>query len=138
MGKSKGKGAASSSSQPKAEAQQKRRRLIRAGDPDLEEDAPPRGPKPDWTFGSLLDQPEEWHEDLFHKQMNKLQKRKEAFIYEKEVREVDFGSFGITDKFKALGWESALKCYDGEVKNLYDREIQEWMPTLTCPSFKAP
>ncbi|KAM0035409.1 hypothetical protein Hdeb2414_s0015g00446031 [Helianthus debilis subsp. tardiflorus] len=70
--------------------------------------------------------------------MNRLQQRKEAFICEKEIREVDFGPFGITDKFKALGWEAALKCYDGEVKNLYDREIQEWMATLTCPPFNAP
>ncbi|MFS7936205.1 hypothetical protein Hanom_Chr05g00412761 [Helianthus anomalus] len=46
--------------------QQKRRRLTRVGDPDSEEDATPRGPKPVWTSGSLLDQPEEWREDLFH------------------------------------------------------------------------
>ncbi|KAJ0791488.1 hypothetical protein HanOQP8_Chr01g0006101 [Helianthus annuus] len=76
----------------------------------------PRGPKPDWTSGSLLDQPVESQTDLFHEQINKLQQRKEAFICEKEIREVDFGPFGITDKFKALGWEAALKCYDNEVK----------------------
>ncbi|MFS8029433.1 hypothetical protein Hanom_Chr16g01522271 [Helianthus anomalus] len=138
MGKSKGKGVASSSIQPEAKAQQKRRRLVRAGDPDPEEYAPPRGPKPDWTSGSLLDQPVEWHTDLFHEQMNKLQQRKEAFICEKDVREVDFRPFGITDKFKALGWEAALKSYDGEVKNLYDRQIQAWMATLTCPPFNSP
>ncbi|MFS7966402.1 hypothetical protein Hanom_Chr09g00773341 [Helianthus anomalus] len=89
---------------------------------DPEEDAPPRGPKPDWTSGSLLDQPVESHTDLFHDQMNKLQQLKEAIICEKE----------------ALGWGAALKSYDGEVKNLYDREIQEWVATLTCPPFKAP
>ncbi|MFS7935220.1 hypothetical protein Hanom_Chr05g00400901 [Helianthus anomalus] len=85
MGKSKGKRAASSSIQPEAEAQQKKRRLIRACDPESEEDAPPRGPKPDWTFGSLLDQPVEWQTDFFHEQMNKLQQRKEAFICKKEI-----------------------------------------------------
>uniref|UniRef100_A0A251S9F7 Uncharacterized protein n=1 Tax=Helianthus annuus TaxID=4232 RepID=A0A251S9F7_HELAN len=70
--------------------------------------------------------------------MNKLQQQKEAFICEKEIREVDFGPFGITDKFKALGWEAALKCYDNEVKTMYDQQIQEWMATLECPLFKAP
>ncbi|KAJ0682193.1 hypothetical protein HanPI659440_Chr16g0644641 [Helianthus annuus] len=138
MVKTKGKAGASSSSQPEVEAQQKKRGLIRAGDPDSEEDAPPRSPKPDWTSGSLLDQPVEWQTDLFHEQMNMLQQRKEAFICEKEIREVDFGPFGITDKFKALGWEAALKCYDGEGKNMYDGKIQEWMATLTCPPFKTP
>ncbi|KAF5782779.1 hypothetical protein HanRHA438_Chr11g0512851 [Helianthus annuus] len=136
--KTKGKAGEGSSSQPEAEAQQKKRRLIWEGDPDSEEDAPPTCPKPDWTSGSILDQPVEWQTDLFHEQMNKLQQRKEAFICEKEIREVDFGPFGMTDKFKALGWEAALKCYDGEVKNMYDREIQEWMATLTCPPFNTP
>ncbi|KAJ0805028.1 hypothetical protein HanPI659440_Chr02g0044971 [Helianthus annuus] len=69
--------------------------------------------------------------------MNKLQQRKEAFICEKEIREVDFGPFGITDKFKALGWEADLKCYDNEVKKMYDDRIQEWTATLECPPFKA-
>ncbi|KAF5806424.1 hypothetical protein HanXRQr2_Chr05g0221291 [Helianthus annuus] len=117
----KGKVVASSSNEPQGEdVQQKRRRLTRIGDPDSEEDAPPRGPKPDWTSGSLLDQPVEWREDLFHEQMNKLKQRCEAFICEKEIREADFGQFGITAKFKALGWGAALKCYDGEVKKIYD------------------
>ncbi|KAF5785968.1 hypothetical protein HanRHA438_Chr10g0447271 [Helianthus annuus] len=136
MAKSKGKAAEGSSSQQ--EAQQKNRRLVHAGDPNSEEDAPLRGLKLDWTSGSLLDQPIEWQTYLFHEQMNRLQHRKEAFICEKEIIEVDFGPFGIMDKFKALGWEADLKCYDGEMKNLYDREIQEWMATLTCPPFKAP
>ncbi|KAJ0718726.1 hypothetical protein HanLR1_Chr08g0273781 [Helianthus annuus] len=106
MVETKGKEGASSLSQPQAEAQQeKRRRLTRVGDPDSEDDAPPRGPKPDWTSGSLLEQAEEWRTDLFHEQMNKLQQYKEAFICDKEIREVDFGPFGITDKFKALGWK---------------------------------
>ncbi|KAF5763034.1 hypothetical protein HanXRQr2_Chr15g0675641 [Helianthus annuus] len=51
MASRKGKGIASSSQVDAA--QQKRRRLARVGDPDSEEDAPPRGPKPDWTTGSL-------------------------------------------------------------------------------------
>ncbi|KAF5821273.1 hypothetical protein HanRHA438_Chr01g0012351 [Helianthus annuus] len=70
--------------------------------------------------------------------MNDLQQRKKAFICEKDARESDFGPFGITHKFRALGWEAALKSYDGESKNLYDAEIQEWMATLRCPPFKAP
>ncbi|MFS8034872.1 hypothetical protein Hanom_Chr17g01586301 [Helianthus anomalus] len=70
---------------------------------------------------SLLYQTEDWRADLFHEQMNKLQQRKEAFICEKEIREADFGPFGIMDKFKALGWEAALECYDNEVKTMYDQ-----------------
>ncbi|KAF5767728.1 hypothetical protein HanRHA438_Chr14g0639131 [Helianthus annuus] len=70
--------------------------------------------------------------------MNALTQLKEAFICEKEVRESDFGPFEIIDKFKALGWEGALKCYDGEGKNFYDAEIQEGMATLRCPPFKSP
>ncbi|MFS8001489.1 hypothetical protein Hanom_Chr13g01190961 [Helianthus anomalus] len=73
MVKTKEKAGASSSSQPQGEAQQKKRRLVQVGDLDSEEDAPPRGPKPEWTSGSLLDQPEEWRTDLFHEQMNSLQ-----------------------------------------------------------------
>ncbi|MFS8034269.1 hypothetical protein Hanom_Chr17g01579171 [Helianthus anomalus] len=57
--------------------------------------------------------------------MNKLQQRKESFICEKEIREEDFGPFGITAKFKALGWEATLKCYDNELKKMYDYRIQE-------------
>ncbi|KAJ0434053.1 hypothetical protein HanOQP8_Chr17g0664371 [Helianthus annuus] len=132
----KGKEPAGSSSQP--EAQQKRRRLVRVGDPDPKEDASPRAPNLKWTSGSLLDQLSVWQTELFHDQMNDLQQHKEAFICEKEVRECDFGPFGITDKFRALGWEAALKCYDRDSKNLYDAEIQEWMATLRCPPFKAP
>ncbi|MFS8017691.1 hypothetical protein Hanom_Chr15g01383411 [Helianthus anomalus] len=118
----KGKAGASSSSQPQAESQQEKR----------------KGPKPEWTSGSLLEQPEEWRTELFNDQMNKLQQRKEAFVCEKEIREVDFGPFGIMDKFRALGWEAALKCYYNEVKTMYDQQIQEWMATLECPPFKSP
>ncbi|MFS8027189.1 hypothetical protein Hanom_Chr16g01495681 [Helianthus anomalus] len=138
MVRTKEKARASSSSQPQGEAQQKKRRLVRVGDADSEEDAPPKGPKPEWTSGSLLDQPEEWRADLFHEQMNSLQQRKEAFICKKAIREVDFGPFGITDKFKALGWEAALKCYDNEVKTMYGQQVQEWIAMLECHPFKAP
>lgn len=31
-----------------------------------------------------------------------------------------------------MGWEAALKCYDREVCNLFDVEIQEWVATLRC------
>ncbi|KAF5807085.1 hypothetical protein HanXRQr2_Chr05g0229621 [Helianthus annuus] len=72
MVKTKDKAGSSSSKQPQVEeVQPKRRRLTWVGDPDSEEDAPQRGPKLDWTSGSLLDQPAEWREDLFHEQMNK-------------------------------------------------------------------
>ncbi|MFS7905261.1 hypothetical protein Hanom_Chr01g00045601 [Helianthus anomalus] len=103
MLKSKGKAVAGSSKQPQGEKeQQKMRRLARIGDPDSEEDAPPRGPKPDWTSGSLLDQPAEWRVDLFHEQMNILKQRAEAFICEKGILEADFVPFGIMAKFKVL------------------------------------
>ncbi|MFS7987317.1 hypothetical protein Hanom_Chr11g01021071 [Helianthus anomalus] len=109
MVRTKEKAGASSSSQPQGEEQPKRRRLTRVGDPDSEEDAPPRGPN--CNKGKKLQQ---------------------------EIRELDFGPFGITDKFKALGWEAALKCYDNEIKTMYDEHIQEWMAMLECPPFKAP
>ncbi|KAF5813154.1 hypothetical protein HanXRQr2_Chr03g0094901 [Helianthus annuus] len=101
MVKRKDKAGSSSSKQPQVEEEQpKRRKLAWIGDPDSEEDAPPRGPKPDWTSDSLLDQPAEWREDLFHEQMNNLKQRAEAFICEKEIREADFGLFGITANLK--------------------------------------
>ncbi|KAF5789367.1 hypothetical protein HanXRQr2_Chr09g0370391 [Helianthus annuus] len=68
--------------------------------------------------------------------MYSLAQCKEAFICEREVKENEFGPFGITDKFKALGWEAALKYYDGEGNNLFDAEIQAWVATLSCPPFK--
>ena len=58
-------------------------------DVDEEEDVPQRGPKPKWPTRPLHDQPEEWQAELFHDQMNKLTQRKEAFICEKEVRDID-------------------------------------------------
>ncbi|KAJ0751617.1 hypothetical protein HanPI659440_Chr09g0314841 [Helianthus annuus] len=70
--------------------------------------------------------------------MNKLKQRGEAFVCEKEIKEVDFGPFGTTTKFKELGWGTGLKCYDGKVKKMYDSQIQEWVASLECPPFKAP
>ncbi|KAJ0638814.1 hypothetical protein HanHA300_Chr00c0041g0694401 [Helianthus annuus] len=70
--------------------------------------------------------------------MNKLKDRGAAFICEKEVREDDFGPFNVIDRFKALGWEAALKCYDNDNKNLFKEEIQEWMATLRCPKYNKP
>ncbi|MFS8003623.1 hypothetical protein Hanom_Chr13g01216081 [Helianthus anomalus] len=116
----------------------KEKKIVSFGGSDLEEEEPPRAPKPKCASGSLLDQPIEWQAEVFHDQMNALTQCKEAFICEKEVRENDFGPFGITDKFKALGWEGTLKCYDGEGKNLYDAEIQKWIATQRCPRFKNP
>ncbi|MFS7989367.1 hypothetical protein Hanom_Chr11g01045911 [Helianthus anomalus] len=41
------------------------------------------------------------------------------------------------DKRRKLIREAALKCYDNEVKTMYDQEIQEWIATLDYPPFKA-
>ncbi|KAI3821541.1 hypothetical protein L1987_09109 [Smallanthus sonchifolius] len=135
----KGKEQVGYSSNP-PENQQRKRRLLRLADQDEEEqqeEEQPRGPKPKWTSGPLHEQPNEWQAELFHDQMNKLTQRKEAFICEKEVHEKDFGPFGVIDKFRTLGWEAALKCYDQEANNLYVEEIQEWMATLKCPPYKG-
>ncbi|KAF5761656.1 hypothetical protein HanXRQr2_Chr16g0767601 [Helianthus annuus] len=127
----KGKEQVGSSSEP-AE-QQKRRRLRLQRDIEEEqqqEEELARVPKPAWASGSLIDQPVEWQAELFHDQMNRLAQRKEAFICEKEVKENEFRPFGITEKFRAVGWEAALKCYDRVGKNLFDTKIQEWVATL--------
>ncbi|KAJ0530272.1 hypothetical protein HanHA89_Chr10g0387711 [Helianthus annuus] len=83
-------------------------------------------------------QPIEWQATLFHDRMNLLKDRAAAFICEKEVKEVEFGPFNVFDRFRALGWEAALSCYDRDNKNLFKEEIQEWMATLTCPSYSKP
>ncbi|KAF5803526.1 hypothetical protein HanRHA438_Chr06g0281381 [Helianthus annuus] len=70
--------------------------------------------------------------------MNRLKDRAAMFICEKEVREADFGPFNVIDRFKALGWEAALNCYDNDSKNLFKEEIQEWMATLRCPKYNKP
>ncbi|KAJ0519796.1 hypothetical protein HanIR_Chr10g0452241 [Helianthus annuus] len=89
--------------------------------------------KPKWDSGPLDDQPKEWQPTLYHDSMNKLKNKAAAFIYEREVREVEFGQFGVFDKFRALGWESALSCFD-----LFITEIQEWMATLKCNQYDRP
>ncbi|KAJ0744042.1 hypothetical protein HanPI659440_Chr10g0382851 [Helianthus annuus] len=83
-------------------------------------------------------QPIEWQATLFHDRMNLLKDRAAAFRCEKEVKEVEFGPFNVFDRFRALGWEAALSCYDRDNKNLFKEEIQEWMATLTCPSYSKP
>ncbi|KAF5767902.1 hypothetical protein HanRHA438_Chr14g0641081 [Helianthus annuus] len=70
--------------------------------------------------------------------MNTLKDKREGFIYEKEVRERDFGPLNVINKFKALGWEAARQCYDRDDKNLFVDEIQEWMATLRCPPYNKP
>ncbi|MFS8015909.1 hypothetical protein Hanom_Chr15g01362261 [Helianthus anomalus] len=70
--------------------------------------------------------------------MNKLKDKPTAFICKKEVREVDFGSFNVISRFKTLGWEAALNCYNKDSKNLFMEEIQEWIATLRCPRYSKP
>ncbi|KAF5764773.1 hypothetical protein HanXRQr2_Chr15g0695901 [Helianthus annuus] len=70
--------------------------------------------------------------------MNRLKDKPAAFICEKEVREVDFGSFNVNNRFKTLGWEAALDCYDKDSKNLFMEEIQKWMATLRYPRYSKP
>jgi len=49
-----------------------------------------------------------------------------------------FELFKVIDKFEDLGWEAALRYYDGETKAVFYTEIQEWVATLKCPPFKHP
>ncbi|KAJ0847101.1 hypothetical protein HanRHA438_Chr15g0732351 [Helianthus annuus] len=94
--------------------------------------------KPVWNSGPLDDQAKEWQPTLYHDSMNKLKNKAAAFICERDVREVEFQQFGVFDKFRALGWESALKCFDKDKSNLFMTEIQEWMATLKCHHFNKP
>ncbi|KAF5767156.1 hypothetical protein HanXRQr2_Chr14g0621071 [Helianthus annuus] len=94
--------------------------------------------KPVWNSGSLDDQPEIWQPTLYNDCMNKLKNKAAAFICEKEVDEPQFGQFGVFAKFRALGWEGALKCFDKDKSNLFMTEIQEWMATLKCHNFNKP
>ncbi|KAJ0623272.1 hypothetical protein HanIR_Chr01g0029991 [Helianthus annuus] len=94
--------------------------------------------KPKWDSGPLDDQPEEWQPTLYHDRMNRLKNKAAAFICEREVREVEFCQFGVFDKFRALGWESALSCFDKDKSNLFITEIQEWMATLKCNRYDRP
>ncbi|MFS7967519.1 hypothetical protein Hanom_Chr09g00786651 [Helianthus anomalus] len=91
-----------------------------------------------WEAGPLDEQPEEWKPTLFHDRMNRLKDKAAAFICEREVREVEFGSFNVFAQFRALGWEAALSCYDKDNKNLFMDEIQEWMATLKCNKYDRP
>ncbi|KAJ0715010.1 hypothetical protein HanPI659440_Chr13g0495961 [Helianthus annuus] len=94
--------------------------------------------KPIWNSGPLDDQAEEWQPTLYHDSMNKLKNKAAAFICEREVNEVQFGQFGVFDKFRALGWEGALSCYDKDKSNLFMTEIQEWMATLKVNQYDRP
>ncbi|KAF5818127.1 hypothetical protein HanXRQr2_Chr02g0061231 [Helianthus annuus] len=67
--------------------------------------------------------------------MNLLKDKVAAFICEREVREVEFGPFNMFARFRALGWEAALSCYEKDNKNLFKDEIHEWMATLTCNKY---
>ncbi|KAJ0775909.1 hypothetical protein HanLR1_Chr02g0039611 [Helianthus annuus] len=70
--------------------------------------------------------------------MNRSENRYVAFLCEREVREVEFGPFNVFARFRVLGWEAALNCYDKDNKNLFMTEIQEWMATLTCNRYDRP
>ncbi|KAJ0917706.1 hypothetical protein HanRHA438_Chr05g0209041 [Helianthus annuus] len=94
--------------------------------------------KPVWNSGSLDDQPEIWQPTLYNDCMNKLKNKAVAFICEKEVDEPQFGQFGVFAKFRALGWEGALKCFDKDKSNMFMTEIQEWIATLQCHNFNKP
>ncbi|KAI3786663.1 hypothetical protein L1987_40528 [Smallanthus sonchifolius] len=135
-----GKEHVGSSSNPD-ENPQRKRRLVRLADQDQDEEEEQQagpGPKPKWEAGPLDDQPEYWQPILFHDRMNKLKDRAAAFICEREVKEDEFGPFNVFNRFRALGWEAALRCYDRDSKNLFKEEIQEWMATLTCPPYSKP
>ncbi|MFS8008020.1 hypothetical protein Hanom_Chr14g01267801 [Helianthus anomalus] len=75
---------------------------------------------------------------LFSDHMNRLKDKAAAFICEKEVKDVEFGPFNVFARFRALGWEAALNCYDKDNKNLFKDEIQEWMATLTYNKYNKP
>ncbi|MFS7952338.1 hypothetical protein Hanom_Chr07g00605791 [Helianthus anomalus] len=94
--------------------------------------------KPVWEAGPLDDQPIEWQPTLFNDRMNHLKDKEVAFICEKVVREVEFGPFNVFPRFRALGWEAALNCYDKDNNNLFKDEIQEWMATLKCNKYSKP
>ncbi|KAM0058312.1 hypothetical protein Hdeb2414_s0005g00168791 [Helianthus debilis subsp. tardiflorus] len=132
----KGKEHAGSSSKP-AESQPKKWRYLRRDDDSDEEEEFDLDPaeKLKWEAGPLDDQPIEWQPTLFNDRMNRLKDKAVAFICEKEVREVEFGPFNVFARFRALGWEAALNCYDKDNKNFFQDEIQEWMATLTCNKY---
>ena len=75
---------------------------------------PAQTAKPTWKGGSLTKYPVEWQAELFMDKMATLNNRLHGFMCEEEVDDPVFEIFGTIDKFKALGWEAALKCYDDE------------------------
>ncbi|KAM0063366.1 hypothetical protein Hdeb2414_s0003g00090081 [Helianthus debilis subsp. tardiflorus] len=128
------------SSSKQAETQPKKRRYLgRDYDSDEEEEIElDSEDKPVWEAVPLDDQPIEWQPTLFNDHMNRLKDKAAAFICEREVREVEFGPFNVFARFRALGWEAALSCYDKDNKNLFKDEIQEWIATLTCNEYNKP
>ncbi|MFS8006945.1 hypothetical protein Hanom_Chr14g01255191 [Helianthus anomalus] len=67
------------------------------------------------------------HRNLFTKS---LLDRNNKFFNSKNLNK-DNHLKGI-NKFKALGWEASLKCYENDDNHLFADEIVEWMATLTC------
>ncbi|MFS7930676.1 hypothetical protein Hanom_Chr04g00347071 [Helianthus anomalus] len=133
MVRTKDKAGASSSSK-QAETQPRKRRYIGRDDDIDEQEEFELDPadKPKWEAGPLDDQPEECQPTLFNDCMNRLKDKMDAFICEREVREVEFGPFNVFARFRALGWEAALNGFDKDSKNLFKDEIQEWIATLKC------
>ncbi|KAM0021975.1 hypothetical protein Hdeb2414_s0023g00623311 [Helianthus debilis subsp. tardiflorus] len=129
MVRTKDKAGASSSKGKQPEKQPKKRRYLGRDDDSEEEEEIELDPadKPKWETGPLDDQPKEWQPTLFNDRMNRFKDKAAAFICEREVREVEFGPFNVFYKFRALGWEATLNCYDKDNKNLFMNEIQEWM-----------
>ncbi|KAM0062377.1 hypothetical protein Hdeb2414_s0004g00147451 [Helianthus debilis subsp. tardiflorus] len=141
MVRTKDKAGASSSKGKQAETQLKKWRYLGTDDDESDEEEMMEldpADKPKWEAGPLDDQPEEWQPTLFNDRMNRLKDKATAFICEREVREMEFGPFNVFAKFRALGWEAALNCYDKDNKNLFMNEIQEWMATLTCNKYDWP
>ncbi|KAF5785390.1 hypothetical protein HanXRQr2_Chr10g0428101 [Helianthus annuus] len=147
MVRTKERAGASSSSSSKGKGKQpeeqlkKRQYLGRVSESESEEEEMMEldpTDKPRWESGPLDEQPNEWQATLFHDKMNQLKNKAAAFIYEREVREVEFWPFNVFTQFRALGWEAALSCYDKDNKNLFMDEIQEWMATLKCNKYDRP
>ncbi|KAJ0581188.1 hypothetical protein HanHA300_Chr04g0138091 [Helianthus annuus] len=137
-------GASSSKGKGKQPEQQPKKRRYLGRDDDSEDSDEEEvteldpGDKPKWKAGPLDDQPEEWQPTLFNDRMNKLKDKADAFICEREVREVEFGPLNVFAQFRALGWEATLNCSDKDNKNLFMAEIQEWMATLSCNTYEKP
>ncbi|KAJ0525061.1 hypothetical protein HanHA300_Chr09g0307691 [Helianthus annuus] len=83
-----------------------------------------------WKSGSLNDFKKDLQVQFFNEKIKGIGDRKEAFICEREITDHEFRPFGIIQRFEALGWEAALKCYDGEKTSMYMDPIQEWMASL--------